>query len=104
MARPKNTAATPEASPAPVVQADLKDCGITPGEVIFEWPGVRETALHEAESRRMFQRTLACWATDVLRLKRRGLDVPVSRRSEPRQTMPFAPATGSPSTGYRKAA
>jgi hypothetical protein len=45
----------------------------------------------------MFQRTLACWATDVLRLKRRGLDVPVSRRMEPRQAMPMT-------TPMRKAA
>jgi hypothetical protein len=97
MARPKNTPAAVVASPTPRAQADLKECGITPGEVIWEWPGVRESALHEAESRRMFQRTLACWATDVLRLKRRGLDVPVSRRMEPRQAMPMT-------TPMRKAA
>ncbi len=104
MERPKNRPTAAEASPDPVLIADLVDSGFTPGEVIFEWPGVREAALHEAESRHMFHRTLALWATDVLRLKRRGLDVPASRRSEPRQTMPFAPQGGSQAGTYRKAA
>lgn len=102
MARPKNSPTTLVASPAPLSQTDLKECGITPGEVIWEWPGVRETALHEAESVRMFQRTLALWATDVLRLKRRGMDVPVSRRMEPRQAMPGIP--GADGVWLRKAA
>lgn len=34
----------------------------------------------ELEARRMYQRTLASWAMDVLSLRRRGLDVPRARR------------------------
>lgn len=97
MGRPKNSIAAGSASPTPALPADLSVSGITPGCQIAQWPGVMEAALHEAESRRMFQRTLALWATDVLRLKRRGLDVPVNRRSVPMQAMP-APVA------YRRAA
>lgn len=97
MTGPKNPARAVPDSPAPAPNADLVERGFTPGEQIAQWPGVREAALHEAESRHMFQRTLAQWAVDVLRLKRRGLDVPVSRRSDPRQAAPGV-------TPYRRAA
>lgn len=102
MERPKAARSPDRRSPHPTQPADLKGSEITPAEVIANWPGVRESTLDEAESRRMFQRMLACWATDVLRLKRKGLDVPASRRTQPRQAMPAIP--GGPETGYRKAA
>jgi len=102
MERPKAPRIDDRRSPHPAQTADPIDCGTTPAEVIANWPGVRESALDEAESRRMFQRMLACWATDVLRLRRRGLDVPASRRTQPRQAMPAIP--GGPETGYRRAA
>ncbi|MFM9959375.1 MAG: hypothetical protein ACKVZJ_15065 [Phycisphaerales bacterium] len=90
MTGPKNRQNPPTApalSPTPVGQADLYQGAFTPAAEIAQWPGVFDRALDEAESRRMFQRTLSCWAVDVLRLKRRGLDVPVNRRS-----MSFPPA------------
>lgn len=39
--------------------------------------------LHAIEPRRLFQRALASWATDMLELRRKGLDRP-SRRFESR--------------------
>lgn len=62
--------------------------GVTPAAAIAAWPGIWDDAIPEAESRRLFQRTLAGWATDVLRLKRRGMDVPVLTRREARLVTP----------------
>ncbi|MBN8644191.1 MAG: hypothetical protein J0L61_02995 [Planctomycetes bacterium] len=67
-----------------------------PAEAIAAWPGVLENARHEAESRRLFQRTLAGWASDVLRLQRRGLDRPAQARR--------TPMTATPGAAFRKAA
>lgn len=88
--RPNAPVAAPALSPTPALRADLSKGEFTPAAEIARWPGVWDRALDEAESRRMFQRTLSCWAVDVLRLKRRGLDAPVNRRST---TFPPAPAS-----------
>lgn len=90
--QPSERPACRHPSPAPVGLADLQEGGLTPGHVIANWPGVPETALHEAESRRIFQSTLARWAFDVLRLQRNGLDRPVNRHSVARQASPVSVA------------
>lgn len=52
------------------------------------WPGVFDGAQPEAESRRLFQRTLAGWAVDVLRLKRKKLDLPARHTPSARTATP----------------
>lgn len=63
---------------APSLSADESDSVPVPGTWAWaafgrEWNSPQQA---EQEARRMFHRALAQWATDVLALRRRGLDRP----------------------------